>query len=33
MDGNAAHAYSVPKLRYHEIANTVIGGNAIAVGY
>lgn len=32
-DGEAARAYSVPKLRYHEIANTVIGDSAIAVGY
>jgi len=32
-DGETAQAYSVPKLRYHEVANTVIGGSAIAVGY
>jgi len=28
-----AHAYSVPKLTLHEIANTTVGGKAIAVGY
>ncbi|WP_373500566.1 hypothetical protein [Desulfococcus sp.] len=32
-DGKAAHAYSVPKLQHHEIANTVIGDTPIAVGY
>lgn len=31
--GNEAHAYSVKRLRYHEIANTTIGENPIAVGY
>jgi hypothetical protein len=30
---DAAHAYSIPKLQHHEIANTVIGDTAIAVGY
>ena len=28
-----ARAYSVPKLRYHEIANTQIGEKKVAVGY
>jgi len=28
-----AHAYSVGKLRYHEIANTHINGDPIAAGY
>ena len=28
-----AHAYSVPKLRRHEIANTTIDSKPIAVGY
>ncbi len=28
-----AKAYSVPKLRYHEIANTQIGEKKISVGY
>jgi hypothetical protein len=32
-EGSEAQAYSVPKLRYHEIANTRIGGRQIAVGY
>jgi len=32
-DGSAAHAYSIPKLRYHEIANTRIGTQPIAAGY
>lgn len=32
-EGSEAHAYSVPKLRYHEIANTRIGEKQIAVGY
>ena len=31
--GNEAHAYSVNRLRYHEIANTHIAGKAIAAGY
>ena len=32
-DGSEAKAYSVPKLRYHEIANTQIGEKPIAAGY
>ena len=32
-EGSEAQAYSVPKLRYHEIANTRIGEKKIAVGY
>ncbi|MFC1515247.1 hypothetical protein ACFL7E_00655 [Thermodesulfobacteriota bacterium] len=32
-DGAAARAYSVPKLRYHEIANTRLGEKPIAAGY
>lgn len=28
-----SHAYSVPKLMGHEIANTTIGSEAITVGY
>jgi len=28
-----AHAYSVGKLRYHETANTRLGGQAIVAGY
>ncbi len=32
-EGSEARAYSVPKLRYHEIANTRIGEKQIAVGY
>jgi hypothetical protein len=31
--GTEAHAYSVPKLRSHEIANTTIDSKPIAVGY
>ena len=31
--GTEAHAYSVPKLRRHEIANTTIDSQPIAVGY
>lgn len=31
--GAEAHAYSVTKLRYHEIANTTIAGKPVAVGY
>lgn len=31
--GAEAHAYSVPKLRRHEIANTTIDSKPIAVGY
>ena len=32
-DGTASRAYSVPKLRYHEIANTRLGEKPIAAGY
>ena len=32
-DGVEAHAYSVPKLSHHEIANTVLGSNPIITGY
>ena len=32
-DGTEARAYSVPKLRYHEIANSHIGEEPIAAGY
>jgi len=32
-DGTEARAYSVPKLKYHEIANTQINDKKIAVGY
>ena len=32
-DGKEERAYSVPKLRYHEIANTQINDKMIAVGY
>ncbi len=32
-DGEESHAYSVRKLRRHEIANTQLGEEAIAVGY
>ena len=32
-EGTEARAYSVPKLRYHEIANTQIINKKIAVGY
>ncbi len=28
-----AHAYAVNRLKYHEIANTTIAGEAIAAGY
>jgi len=31
--GTEAHAYSVPKLKHHEIANTMIDSRPIAVGY
>ena len=30
---NEAQAYSVPKLSYHEIANSIIGNKPIAAGY
>lgn len=33
LGGTEAHAYSVPKLRRHEIANTTIDSKPIAVGY
>ena len=29
----SAHAYSVTKLRYHEIANTTLAGRPIVAGY
>lgn len=32
-EGDLAQAYSVPKLRYHEIANTHLGEEPLAVGY
>jgi hypothetical protein len=32
-EGKEAHAYSVSKLRRHEIANTTIDSKPIAVGY
>ena len=32
-DGSQAQAYSVPKLRRHEVANTKIGSKPITVGY
>ncbi len=32
-DGKEARAYSIPKLSYHEIANTQINDKKIAVGY
>ncbi len=32
-EGDQAQAYSVPKLRYHEIANTHLGDKPLAVGY
>ena len=32
-DGDDAHAYSVPKLSHHEIANTNIASNPIIAGY
>ena len=32
-DGTEAQAYAVPKLRYHEIANTQINDKKIVVGY
>ena len=32
-EGDQAQAYSVPKLRYHEIANTHLGDEPLAVGY
>ena len=32
-DGTEARAYAIPKLRYHEIANTRIGTKPVAAGY
>lgn len=32
-DNNEAHAYSVSKLARHEIANTMLASDPIAVGY
>lgn len=32
-DGTEARAYSIPKLRYHEIANTQINDKKVAVAY
>ncbi|OEU66004.1 MAG: hypothetical protein BBJ57_10205 [Desulfobacterales bacterium PC51MH44] len=32
-DGSKARAYSIPKLRHHEIANTRIGAKPVAAGY
>jgi hypothetical protein len=32
-DGDEAHAYSVSKLARHEIANTMLDSDPIAVGY
>ena len=32
-EGDQAQAYSVPKLRYHEIANTHLGDEPLVVGY
>jgi hypothetical protein len=32
-DGSEAQAYSIPKLKYHEIANTKIGAQPIVAGY
>jgi len=31
--GGDAHAYSVPRLRYHETANTFLGSEAVVAGY
>jgi hypothetical protein len=31
--GDESHAYSINRLVHHEIANTTISGDAIAVGY
>jgi len=33
VEGSEAKAYSIPRLRSHEIANSRIGSRAIAVGY
>lgn len=32
-DGKEAKAYSVDKMRYHEVANTSIGGDPVAAAY
>jgi len=32
-DGSSLRAYSVPTLRSHEVANSNLGGNPLAVGY
>jgi hypothetical protein len=32
-EGAEAKAYSVSRLRYHEIANSTLGGTPVAVGY
>jgi hypothetical protein len=32
-NGSEAQAYSVPKLKWHEIANSTLGSEPIAVGY
>jgi hypothetical protein len=32
-DKDQVHAYSVDKLRFHEIANTLLGDRPIAAGY
>jgi hypothetical protein len=32
-DGDEAHAYSVSKLARHEIANTILASDPVAVGY
>ena len=32
-EGSDARAYSIPKLRHHEIVNTKIGAQPIAAGY
>jgi hypothetical protein len=32
-DGDDAHAYSIPKLSHHEIANTNLASNPIIAGY
>lgn len=32
-DGTYAKAYSVPRLSYHEISNSTLGSEPVAVGY
>lgn len=32
-EGGEAKAFSVPRLRYHEIANSTLGGRPVAAGY